>query len=798
MTNLSYSSIRKLGLAAAVALSFALSACNSREERAAAAAATADQLLQQGNAMAASIEIRKALAERDDIAPYWLILARADATLQRYAGAYAAYLRVLELDRGNLEALHAVAELSFAGGQLDDADKYADQLLALNTQNVRALLVKGSVALKREKYDDATQFADQVLALDPGSEGAMLLRGRILSGQGKHAEAAALLEKSAAERGDTPATLAGLLEIYRKIDDSAGVARTFGRLFKVAPGNVDMQLDYARELYLNGDMRGGFAVVDKLQRAKPDDAGTQGRIVDIWLEVGGDAIPAEDARRIAQEGSPAMKVAMARYLLETGKPSEAERLLRPFVADSRIAAHNVEPHVIYALVQNALGKRDDALRRANAVLQFDETNPRALLLRTRIAIANGGFDRALADGQVLVRDNPDLATARVVLGQIYTVRGENGLANATFQQAIKDFPGNAEILSGYLDFLQSSGRRPEAIPVAAAFTRDNPSLVAGWKVRAGLCISVGEEECARTALTALANLRGGQDASRAMAGLLATRNRESAALSADVRAMADQVQRGQAGLDQTVGRLIAANRVQDADALVRFIIRREPRNSLAPAALGKVLLAQGKTDGAARQFRATIAKFPGQPSGYSGLATMLAGAGDKAGAYGVISTGLQRMRGEPTLLRDLADMQAQTGEPIKAIATYRSLLQSTPDDLIAINNLAALLTDYGQRPEALGEAELLAQRLAVSDTPAFFDTRGWLKLQRGEKAEAVRLLRRAVGDGRAIPVYRYHLAEALAATGDRGGAKAQVGQAIAEAQGNEPWLGQARRLMGRL
>lgn len=798
MMHLPHRSIRKSGTAALVALALMLGACSSREDRAAAAAAAADQLLQQGNPLAASFEIRKALVERDDIAPYWIIRARIDTALKDYAKAYSSYLRVLELDRGNLEALHAVAELSFAGGQLDDADKYADQLLALNSQNIRALLVKGSVTLKRAKYAEANGFADQVLALDPGNEGAILLNARVLSAQGKNVEAALLLEKSAQSRGDTPATLDGLLEIYRKAGDAANVERAFARLSKIAPGNINMQLDYARELYLNGNMGGGFAILDRLQQSKPDDAGLQGRIVDIWLEVGGNAVPPAAIARISAQGSPAMKIALARYMLETGKPADAERLLGPFVADAKVAAKNVEPHVIFAMTRSALGKREDALRRANAVLEFDETNPRALLLRTRISIAKGDFDRALADAQVLVRDNPDLATPRVVLGQIYALRKESGLANAVFQQAIKDFPDNTEVLSGQLDFLQGAGRRPEAMQAAEVFTRRNPQSVAGWNTRAELCIGVGDEGCVRTALAVLANLRGGQDASRELTLMFDVRSRDNASLSGDVRAMAAQVQRGQVDLARAVAQLIATKRVQDADALVRFIIRREPENSLAVALLGQVLLGQGRRDDALRQLRATIGKFPGQPRAYSDLAALMLKGGDRAGAYGVMAKGLERMRGEPTLLKSLAAMQAQTGDPIKAIATYRSLLLSTPDDLVAINNLASLLTDHGNRPEALGEAELLARRLAAANVPAYLDTRGWLKLQRGEKAEAVRLLRQAVADGRGPPVFRYHLAEALAATGNHSGAKAEASRAIAEAGAKEPWLGRARQLMGRL
>nr|WP_179220855.1 tetratricopeptide repeat protein [Sphingomonas laterariae] len=495
--------IGKSGAIAAVALALLLGACASREEQAAASAQLADQLLQQGNPAAAAIEVRKALAKRDDVADYWILLARAEMTRRGYAGAVSAYLRALELDRGNLEALHALSELALAGGQLEDAEKYADQLLALNTQNVRALLVKGSIALNRKRFAEANDFADRVLTLDNGNEGGVLLRARILSAETKHGEAAALLEKALEEKGETPALLSGLLDIYRAADDAPNIARTYGRILTLVPDNIGIQFDYARELYRTGKNQEAYAVISELQAKRPDDIGLQGRIVDLWLDAAGEPVPQAEIDRLAAEGSPAIKVAVARYVLEKGKPAEAQRILAPFVRDPVISAANVEAHAIYALSQNALGQGGDALRRVNAVLAFDGTNARALLLRARILLAQGKLDQAVADAQILVRDNPTMLPARLTLAQIYVRRKQGDLANAAYQDALKDFPGNPNILVAYLDYLMAAGKRWQALDAAETFTRRNPKLAAGWKARAAVCVMARDSDCAAASASAL-------------------------------------------------------------------------------------------------------------------------------------------------------------------------------------------------------------------------------------------------------------------------------------------------------
>ncbi|MDX3883578.1 MAG: tetratricopeptide repeat protein [Sphingomonas sp.] len=423
------------------------------------------------------------------------------------------------------EALHAAAELAFAGGDTVAADKYADQLLALNAQNGRALLVKASVALKQGRLDDADGFISQVQALSPDDQGAQLLRARLLSVRNQNEEAVAILDKLAARNGDNAPTLVALLEIYRRTGDSANIEAVLARMEKLTPDNVDAQIDYARQLYRNGKNAEAFAVLDRVQQTKPADALLQARVADLWLDAGGDAVPAEAVARIAANGTPAMKVALARYLQARGRAAEAERILRPLAADDRITQANAEAHAIYAMTREAMGQREDALRRANAVLAFDATNSHALLLRARIRMAGKDLDGALADARLLQRDNPDLASTPIVLAEIYGLRQQDGLATGTFERALQDFPGNVDVLAAYVNYLISSNRRSQAMQVAETFTGRNPDLVPGWKIRADLCAGAHDADCIRTVAAALSKLKGGD---AVMRGLPADPARESA------------------------------------------------------------------------------------------------------------------------------------------------------------------------------------------------------------------------------------------------------------------------------
>jgi cellulose synthase operon protein C len=76
----------------------------------------------------------------------------------------------------------------------------------------------------------------------------------------------------------------------------------------------------------------------------------------------------------------------------------------------------------------------------------------------------------------------------------------------------------------------------------------------------------------------------------------------------------------------------------------------------------------------------------------------------------------------------------------------------------AANNLAMLLVTHRNDTKSLQRAATLAERFATSEVPGLIDTYGWVKFKRGEYAEAVRRLQRAVDKAPESPELRYHLA----------------------------------------
>ncbi len=495
-------------IVAAAAL-FVLAACGSSEQRAEKAAVRADVFYARRDLYSARIEIKRAIGAQDDVPEYWARLARVELADGHYLEAYQAYARVVELDPDNDEAMQTMAELSYSAGSFEDAERLADKILEHQPRSLRMLLVKGAVAASRRQIPKAREIAERMLSIDPTNEGATILLARVINMGGDREPAITLLETSIAKDGESVGKLMALLDLYTGRDDFPRVARSFARLFALQPGNADLRLEYAKLLYERGRPDRALGMLARLSRRHRGDPAIEQRIVDLWTEVGSDRVDVDAVQRfVATTGDASMKVALGHLLLDQKRYADVEAVLRPHVDKGEVSAAKVEADVLYAGALAGLGRSSEALAMVDKVLKFDPSNPRALLMQVRVSVASGDLARALNDAQTLVRDNPGMAEGRVALAGIYVRRNEKILADAAFARAMNELPDNAQMLTAYVDYLRGTQREAMAREVAKRFSRNNPRMLAGWKVRTELCLAADDKPCLTETLYALDQVVG--------------------------------------------------------------------------------------------------------------------------------------------------------------------------------------------------------------------------------------------------------------------------------------------------
>lgn len=106
-----------------------------------------------------------------------------------------------------------------------------------------------------------------------------------------------------------------------------------------------------------------------------------------------------------------------------------------------------------------------------------------------------------------------------------------------------------------------------------------------------------------------------------------------------------------------------------------------------------------------------------------------------------------------------------------AIEQLELILQQSPDNIVALNDLAV---SYQQIKDK--RALITAQRAyeLQMTNPNVLDTLGWIMLENGDAAQAIKLLKKAIELAPNSPEMRYHLGIALLKYGDKKGAKTEL------------------------
>jgi tetratricopeptide (TPR) repeat protein len=495
--------------AARVAGGVALAGCASDAETAADAANRYQMAFQAGDLEGARKHITEAVRARDDVVDYWIALGRVELALRHLGGAYGAYTRAVELDRGNIEALQNLGEISMLAGRVGDAEKHADQVLLLNPQDIRGRLLKGYIALRTKRYPEAVKWADQILTAYPLEDAPLVLKARALFESGHRPEGIELLEKAIPIKGATKPKLETLIEFYSKTGDFAGIDRTFARYLEVEPDNVGVTLKYSSELYRIGRSPRANQLLEGLLKSGAPGPVPE-RVADVMIEAGGASVGEAEIKRLASGASAPVRLALARVALDKGFSQTAAEMLAPFQGGEMTAARAAAASM-YANALYDLGRRGEALAIADRVLEFDEANPRGLRVRAMINLEGGKLDAALRDARVLVRDQPTMAASRLLLAKVTVAREDKALALTTYRQAFNDFPGNEAVLRDYAAFLQAEQGPVAAAELSREFVKSYPFSAQGWEVLLASCRKAGQRACVAEAERVRAGLGSAQN-----------------------------------------------------------------------------------------------------------------------------------------------------------------------------------------------------------------------------------------------------------------------------------------------
>ncbi|MEP7313465.1 MAG: tetratricopeptide repeat protein [Pseudomonadota bacterium] len=780
-------------------MALVLIGCTGAETRKARYISKGEALMAERSFAKARLEFRNALQIDPKDSHLQVLAAQAAEQVGEYREAATLY-RAAITDEANIDARTGLAKLYVLSGATDDAIKLVDDGLSKAPRDAGLLTMRGATKMQRGDLAGAREDAEAALAIAPEMEDAAALLASLHVQQGDRGGGIAVLEQAAKRRPQSLDLPVALAQLYLASDQRPAAEAQLKKVIGLEPQQLKHRYRLAQFYMLGDEVDAAEATLREAVRVSPGDTEAKLALANLIatrrsFEAGEQsliALTAEDSRNVQ------LRMGLGRFYETHGRIDKAEQVYRAIVADADAGSRALEARNRLAAIALSANRSDDARDLLEQILKASPRDNEALAMRAQLLLSSGDAARAIVDLRAVLRDQPNSQPLLRALAQAYRANGDAGLAEEALRTAARANPRDIQTRLALARLLIDSNRADEAQPVVDQLVADQPGDVPALEAAFRVQMARRDFGGARRSAAAIRKLQPDSFTGHYLAGLV---EQADGKLDAARTALEKATELAPEKTEPLAALLrVDLAQQQPARALQRIdaAIARYPRSAVVYQLKADTLTALRRWDEAisVSTEASTLAPKAWSPYRSRGRAQWEAGRVDQAVA--AYRAGIEATDGAPMLVTDLATLHERAGQFDAAIAEYEGWLKREPGAEIAANNLAMLLvTHRAENAAALARALEISKRFETSNTPALLDTYAWVRYARGEYAQAVPSLQRAVDLAPRIAVFRARLGLAQKAAGQRDAARKNLESALS---GNARFAGleQARAALADL
>jgi putative PEP-CTERM system TPR-repeat lipoprotein len=725
--------------------------------------------------------LEEALEADPAYAAAWLASGSLHLAVRDARSAVADFEKALELsaaeeaEETRVSALIGLAEAHLANRDLPAAKEAVSDLRALVPEDLRATYLAARVAFLEEDFETAQTLLAEILSAAPEYRPAQFLMGAVHLQRGSLGQAEMHLSAVVAAAPDNIDARRLLAETRLRQDRAEEAAEILQPVLNSGDPDIAALSLAVRANLAAGQYDNAIAYLKQSVEENPDDPDRQLDLAAAYLAAGRVPEAEELIRSIPEETGEA---GYRRDLLsvmaplqrgdETAAQAAAESMAERWPEDARI--RNLHGGIAFSLGRNQQARESFLAARAIA-----PDDPATLVDLARLDTREGDFDAARERYLKVLERDPDAVGVMVALARL-EARAENRTAVVEWLEKARQTDAAAALPRRLLAQEYLMRREYEAARALAseAVSLDESNAEAHnllGLARQGL----GDNEAAAASFGRAADLESGETGYR-------LNEARAQMLSGDAR-LAEESIRAAGGEDLDnipAAAMLAMAKARQGDTgaalgIARELQERHPENGLPHALEGELLADQEDYAAAAAAYDKALA-LRQDDRRLALRAYRLRTLGDLASPEEPLLGYLSR-RPLDTEIRLLVAQQSRVaGDNTVAIREYEQVVDAEPENFVALNNLAWEYFAQGD-----GRAEEVARRAfeLAPDNDAVADTLGWILVNTGNLEEGIAMLRQAVDLGGSRPQIRYHLAAALARSGETSEARAILQELLA-------------------
>jgi putative PEP-CTERM system TPR-repeat lipoprotein len=675
----------------------------------------------------------KAYKDMLGVAP-WSMLARlglaraqiADGKLDEANAGLAAVLKMAPNEpRANyLRALAAYRQNEYAAAQ-----SYAQRALSAAKGFAPALLMAGASSYALRQYEQANSYLSQYVYQVPQNVQARKLLAAVQLALGHSADAVKTLSPAVDKTSSDAQLLALIGAASAQSGDLAAASQYLSKALEQQPQNAAVRTELGITQVALGEIAAGIEALEEASREDPGAVRAEAALFVTYFQQKNFVKALEAAERLKKNRphEPAgFDFAGAAYLAK-GDESSAR--------DEYVKARELRPgDAIASRSLAALAIRDGDLAAArgyyNDVLKANPKDAASALSLAAIEEHEGHRDGARTILESAIAQNPDSAVLRTVLGRAFVIDGKYQEALSAVEPGLAKYPRDPALLEVAGQAQLALGDTDAARGAFTTLTDVLPQLVAGHRYLAETYLAARNPDLAIG------------EASKAVAG-------EPADLAANlVLARA----------------YFAKGSYAEAQKLLGQLAREHPKEALVADLQGTVSMAENHPSEAIKAFGEAVAARD-----VAAYRIHLAAAQSKAGQFeaarSTLSNWIDAHPNDAATRLALGDLYLQQKQAADAEAQYAAVLRQFPNSAVAENNIAWVLALEGKPDEALSHAKHAAS--LAPNAAQVLDTLGVVLMQTKQLDDALATLTKAAQAAPAVPEIQFHLAQALANSGNK-------------------------------
>jgi Tfp pilus assembly protein PilF len=687
------------------------------------------------------------------------------------------FSNALKIDKNFADAHYALAQTYLHMGSMSAAYGELRKTADLQPTNYKARIDLGNLLLAGGKTDDAQAQAAAIVAAEPNNADVHSLLSRIAAKHGDKDLALTEIHR-ALELAPNESKLHETLALL-KIGDPTQASSVEDELKKAVvldPKSVSAKLLLAAFYVKSSRLQEAEQICWKAVATDPKNLSARETLVQVVLKQGDQARAEQILRQTSNElvDSPQGVRILADYYAASGQIDKAKA---EFASLAHKYPKNLSVQEGYVRVLLQVKDFTTAQTVVTGLMKTNGKDPQVAVLNGVVLLNNGKVTDAINALQDAAKNAPKDAFIQFWLGKAALAKGDSGLAEKSFRQAVQLNPPALEAQEELSRIATLRGDMSLLSEVAEKTIATAPHFPGGYVWRATVELARNSPDKAEA------------DLKTAMS--IAPKSAPAYLMLGEVRFAQKHFPEGAALLEQALQNdpnsigalrgLVSYDlfRKQPAQALARLNaqIEKSPKNSGFYDLLAQFQIQNKNFDQAAATAQKAMQVNPDDSEAVTIYAQLQVKNGQAANAIGAWEQWSKTHPGNAAGLAVLGILEESRGDKRKAEDYYKRALQIKSEQPVAANNLAYMMLQNGENVDVALTLAQTARRL-MPNSPNTADTLAWAYYRKGTYVFARDLLEDAVKTDPNSAGKQYHLGMVYTKLRDKNNAEVHLKKAI--------------------